>query len=301
LSRAAASGLEDGWSAGRWLAAGVVALAAHGLLAAAAVNWQVEPMPPAAPPPAMMMDLAPLPAAPPLEEAKQPPAPEIVQAAPPPPPDAVQPPKPDLVRPPEVARPPEPELVKLAEVPPESEPEPELAKLEEPPPLVQPTVALPRPKPRPKPARHQPPPPQVEAKRPPEPTPQPPAPTNAAPPTAPVAPAKVAAAPQQSAPVPVPANVMPTFQQRLLAHLERHKRYPRDAQWRRQQGVVYLRFVMDRSGNVLSARLERGSGYPLLDGEVQALIHRAEPLPAMPPELHAESLELIVPVQFYLR
>jgi len=87
----------------------------------------------------------------------------------------------------------------------------------------------------------------------------------------------------------------------LLAWLERHKEYPRGARLRRQEGTVMLYFVVDREGRVLEHRIEQGSGYPALDAEVLAMIERAQPLPAMPASLDKEQLELVVPVQFFIR
>lgn len=90
------------------------------------------------------------------------------------------------------------------------------------------------------------------------------------------------------------------WQGSLLAHLERHKRYPRDAQMRRQEGAATIRFVMDSSGRVLSAVLERGSGVESLDREGLALLERAQPLPR-PPNGSGERIDLAVPVRFQLR
>jgi protein TonB len=87
----------------------------------------------------------------------------------------------------------------------------------------------------------------------------------------------------------------------LLGHLERHKRYPYSAQRRREEGIVYLSFAMDRQGRVLSARIHKSSGYGALDSEVEAMIHRADPLPAPPPEIAKDVLRLVVPVRFTLR
>ncbi|WP_119459438.1 TonB family protein [Rhodospirillaceae bacterium SYSU D60014] len=87
----------------------------------------------------------------------------------------------------------------------------------------------------------------------------------------------------------------------LQAWLERHKEYPRRAQLRRQEGTVLLRFVMDRQGHVLSYRVERSSGHRALDREVEEMIERAQPLPAMPEEMQQAQLELVVPIQFFLR
>lgn len=84
----------------------------------------------------------------------------------------------------------------------------------------------------------------------------------------------------------------------LSAWLERHKQYPSRAQRRQQEGTVYLRFIVDREGKVLTFSIERSSGYLLLDREVEKMIHRAAPLPAMPDDMTLSQLELVVPVSF---
>ena len=87
----------------------------------------------------------------------------------------------------------------------------------------------------------------------------------------------------------------------LRAWLEKHKEYPRPSRTRREEGTVLLRFVMERSGRIVSHRIERSSGYPELDRAVEEMLARAEPLPAMPAEMTQARLELVVPVQFALR
>src|SRR5262249_8672175 len=98
-----------------------------------------------------------------------------------------------------------------------------------------------------------------------------------------------------------PVAVTPTYQGLILAHLERNKRYPRDARMRRQEGVATLRFSIDRTGKLLGFKLEASSGHPALDAEVLAMIQRAAPLPPFPPEMTQGELELVVPVRFALR
>lgn len=91
------------------------------------------------------------------------------------------------------------------------------------------------------------------------------------------------------------------FMAQLQAWLERHKEYPRRARLRRQEGTALLYFVMDREGRVLDYRLERSSGHRLLDREVMDMLERAQPLPKMPDQMSQARLELVVPVQFFLR
>src|SRR5205085_2324494 len=88
-----------------------------------------------------------------------------------------------------------------------------------------------------------------------------PAPSAASPPAAPLT-----AAPSASAVATPPSpDATTNFQRRLMAQLDRAKRYPPAAQRRRAQGVAYLRFTMDRSGKVLATVLERSSGHSDLD------------------------------------
>lgn len=91
------------------------------------------------------------------------------------------------------------------------------------------------------------------------------------------------------------------WRDRLLGQLNRAKRYPPHARSRRQEGVSYLRFSMDRQGNVLQASLEQSSGHSILDQETLAMIKRAEPLIIPPDEVTGEILELVVPVAFFLK
>lgn len=102
-------------------------------------------------------------------------------------------------------------------------------------------------------------------------------------------------------PDPQISNSKPTWQGLVLAALDKVKRYPRDAHFARQQGVPYIRFTMDRRGKVLSVSLERSSGFRSLDQEALALPKRAQPLPKPPKDVQGESVELVVPVEFFMR
>jgi protein TonB len=80
------------------------------------------------------------------------------------------------------------------------------------------------------------------------------------------------------------ASISPArWQSKLMAHLERRKRYPRGARSRGEQGIVRVRFRIDESGNVLSVSLSASSGFPDLDNEILSLVRRASPVPAPPP------------------
>jgi periplasmic protein TonB len=176
--------------------------------------------------------------------------------------------------------------------PPVPDPEPVLAEAPPGVPVAE-NIPLPPPSlpPPPAPVRAAPPPPRPA----PVPRPAPAAPSTPAPAEAPpaAATAPAAPAPRRSPP--------PSYLGALLAALERHKEYPAAARWRRAEGTVILRFSMRRDGSVAAFRIERSAGDGELDAAVERMIRRASPLPAPPPELAGDPVELVVPVRFSLR
>ena len=124
-----------------------------------------------------------------------------------------------------------------------------------------------------------------------QPSPAPPTTATAAPPAAP---------PQASSPPTPPSNALPNWQGQVLGRLEKFKQYPEDARFHHQQGVAYLRFTMNRQGQVLSASIDRSSGNAALDAEALALVRRAQPLPKPPADVPGDRLELVAPIEFSL-
>ncbi|MBI1182052.1 MAG: TonB family protein [Alphaproteobacteria bacterium] len=110
-----------------------------------------------------------------------------------------------------------------------------------------------------------------------------------------------AAAPPPRAPLPGTKTARQDYFSRLRVWLERHKRYPRHARTRRQQGTALVWFSMDRHGRVLDCRLQESSGFSELDEAAIDMVERAAPLPPFPKEITDASLELVVPADFSLR
>ncbi len=86
----------------------------------------------------------------------------------------------------------------------------------------------------------------------------------------------------------------------LQAWVEQHKRYPRQAQRRREEGTVEVRLQLDRDGNVIDYRIEESSGSDLLDRAVEEMVERADPFPA-PDAIGRDEFEIVVPVNFSIR
>lgn len=87
----------------------------------------------------------------------------------------------------------------------------------------------------------------------------------------------------------------------VMAHLGRHKRYPREARASGAEGEVLVAVTVGRDGRVVARRLHRTAGSAVLDGAALDLIDRAAPLPAMPANFLADHVDVVVPIRFRLK
>lgn len=92
-----------------------------------------------------------------------------------------------------------------------------------------------------------------------------------------------------------------SWQRALMAHLGRHKSYPKDARSRNLQGDVKLRIVIDRSGQVVTSQVVQTSGQPAIDAAALDMVGRAAPVPKLPSSVQAAQVEIVVPLRFRLR
>jgi protein TonB len=90
-----------------------------------------------------------------------------------------------------------------------------------------------------------------------------------------------------------------TWQKELIAHLDKHKRYPAE---RSQKGAeILVSFALDRMGHVLSAGIVKGSGDAAFDQAALAMVRRSDPVPQPPPGVADEGLQFTLPVIFKVR
>jgi protein TonB len=271
-------GPTDQAGAAHWTISAVVIVAAHLGLIVAGLAWYQDATPQGVAIPAIMVDMAPAAIAPAALQQDLAPGPQMQEAS-----AAVA--EPDKQEP----------LVRQVE-PVASQPDPVIAlppELKQRPAPAKPETAklLPdRPKPlaRPKPVR-------ADAKQESE---MPPAPRTSA---APKAERHAALTSAASAGAAAAAAALPSYRDRLAAHLQRFKQYPAGAKSAGEQGTAMLSFTVGRGGQVLGSRLAGSSGHPALDAETLAMIRRAQPLPSFPPELTQPSLGFTVPIRFSLR
>ena len=93
-------------------------------------------------------------------------------------------------------------------------------------------------------------------------------------------------------------RVRVAWQKQLVAHLDKHKRYPSGA---RRSAEILVGFELDRTGHVLSTHIVRGSGDASFDDAALAMVRRSDPVPAPPPLVADEGLTFTLPVIFRVK
>jgi periplasmic protein TonB len=109
---------------------------------------------------------------------------------------------------------------------------------------------------------------------------------------------KLATAPPSSV---ASAAVVHNWESRLVAHIERFKRYPLEARERDEQGIVQVAFTIDRDGWVRSSQIVQSSGFADLDQEALAMLARAQPMPRPPDRIPTRELSFQAPIKFVIR
>lgn len=261
----------------RWGTSGIAIVAAHAALIALFMNWYTQRPMPGVNLPAIMVDMAPLTSSPQPTPMDLAPGPTMQQA------DA---------SPPEKTTPQQTVMKEIAPTPPQQKPEVTAPPEQKPQPFQpkpEPAKIVPEQKPapvKPKVVR-------AEAKKPSEALPAPR--TTAAPRAERQAPAASAVSAGAA------AATLASYRQLVAAHLQRFKQYPLGAKAAGQQGVARVSFTLGRGGQVMSSGLGGSSGHAALDAETVAMVRRAQPFPAFPPELKQGSMSFSAPVAFHIR
>ncbi|MET4385135.1 protein TonB [Bradyrhizobium sp. F1.4.3] len=81
----------------------------------------------------------------------------------------------------------------------------------------------------------------------------------------------------------------------LVAHLDRHKRYPKGLF---KAAELSVRMTLDRLGHVVSVVIEKGSGDPAFDDAAIGMVKRSDPVPTPPPLVADDGLTFVLPVIF---
>jgi periplasmic protein TonB len=89
------------------------------------------------------------------------------------------------------------------------------------------------------------------------------------------------------------------WQKELIAHLDKHKRYP--AERSQKSAEILVSFALDRMGHVLSTSIVKGSGDAAFDAAALAMVRRSDPVPQPPPLVADEGLNFTLPVIFRVK
>lgn len=87
----------------------------------------------------------------------------------------------------------------------------------------------------------------------------------------------------------------------VSSHLNQRKKYPKEARQAREQGVVKVRFTVDRAGNISNVSIAASSGHAILDQATLGLMQRVAPLPAMPASMTQNRVTISLPIDYSLR
>jgi protein TonB len=262
----------------RWLISGAVVVLAYGAIGAAIVTWH-EPVEPDEPAAAIVIEFAPVVAAP-ARQTELPPGPEMTasDASPSRPTESLEE-KTEAV-----------EQKVEAKLEQKVEEKVEAKPVEEPPPELKPApdgdVAM------------EPPPQEIKQETPRRLEPRAPAPATTAPQAVPEQTAALPMAPSQGQLKLTNSQAAAKWRNQIVAVIERNKRFPEAAARRGETGTAQVFFSLDRHGHLITSRILRSSGAAVLDSEALALLQRAEPFPPPPPEYPGDSVNLILPLHF---
>jgi len=104
--------------------------------------------------------------------------------------------------------------------------------------------------------------------------------------------------PHQSASL---ARAQQRWERELVDKLQRFKLYPDAAARRGIKGVTLVRFTVNRTGQLIASEVLQSSGSPILDEEAVALLKRASPFPVPPDALPDALLVNDLPIWFGMK
>jgi TonB family protein len=90
-----------------------------------------------------------------------------------------------------------------------------------------------------------------------------------------------------------------TWQKQLIAHLDKHKRYP--MQHSQKSAEILVSLALDRMGHVVSVSIVKGSGDAVFDEAALAMVRKSDPVPQPPPLVADEGLNFTLPVIFHVK
>lgn len=97
------------------------------------------------------------------------------------------------------------------------------------------------------------------------------------------------------------SEALDSYRRQLTDLFAREHEYPRIAAMRGWEGEVRLRLRVARRGQLLGVRVDRSSGFEVLDQDALALLEGHGSLPPLPEALEVAEIEVVVPITYRLR
>jgi len=91
------------------------------------------------------------------------------------------------------------------------------------------------------------------------------------------------------------------FTGQVRRRIARVQVYPRMARRRGMEGQPVIAFTLDKKGTLTDLRLEKTSGYQLLDRAALEAVQLGAPYPEIPAPLHLETFQFKLPISFILK
>jgi len=91
-----------------------------------------------------------------------------------------------------------------------------------------------------------------------------------------------------------------TYHSSFARHLGGHLKYPVRSKLLNEEGNVLVRILIMRDGALVSADIEKSSGFAALGEEALAVVWRAQPFPPPPIVIPGDLITLFMPIEFHV-
>lgn len=92
-----------------------------------------------------------------------------------------------------------------------------------------------------------------------------------------------------------------SWQGKVMAHLNKFKKYPSSSLTNKEEGRIVVRVMIDQDGNVLSSSIKQGCKFFRLNDEALKLFKVASPLPKPPEEIASSEIAFSIPIEYDIK
>ena len=96
-------------------------------------------------------------------------------------------------------------------------------------------------------------------------------------------------------------EILQVYLNAIRLRIEQNKEYPLWARRRGVEGKAILVFLLKEDGHLANIKIEKSSGYPILDKAALKAVQKAAPFPPFPAKLKKKEITLKLPICFKLK